>query len=207
MRAAAGYVSTEMIHAHLARRFVQAANKLERLAPWRTLQADQPIAFLLPDDPDPVYVAVLGEGGEMRGLAIHYGERSFDQMVSIYTEPDETPGNSLLLTFEPPGRVDDAVLMLARAAGSLDRIVPVLFAIHGARKGDAPDKQQVRLATQTIEAFVLAWERELLRPNTVEPGATRMLTITVSGARSKVDDVRAHFAEVELPESLADDSE
>ena len=60
-----------MIHANLARRFIRAATRFERLAPWRDLRSDQPVAFVLPDEPHRIYVAVLGDGTTMQGLAMH----------------------------------------------------------------------------------------------------------------------------------------
>ena len=108
----------------------------------------------------------------------------------------------MILTFERPSRVNEELLTIARAAGSLDRIVPVLFAIHGSRNAETPDKHEVRRATQVIEAFLLAWERELMRPTSLASGTTRMLTVTVHGANSKVDDVTARFHDVELPDAM-----
>ncbi|HEX5052441.1 MAG TPA: hypothetical protein VFZ65_11755, partial [Planctomycetota bacterium] len=194
-----------MLARPLAKRVVALARKFESRKPWQDFDDRHAFACELPGEPHRIHAVVLGAAGHEFGLALYTGDRGLDQLRLSSTDP-RAPivGKILLLTFDPTRSVAPEYLELTRAAGVTDSLSPVIVAVEGDRRGRPARNAELRLFAQVLEAFLLALDRDILRPSVFEPQRScRMLTLAIAAEGGKVRDVTARFENVPAPAGSA----
>jgi hypothetical protein len=152
-----------------------AAERLWRAKPWRYAYDNPPIGVEWADrSSPPVYVAVLGAGGELAGLAIYTSLADYEAMVGEGPESAPTTsaaedeeaaalatGASLrhrvyVLSFDKKAELDPAIReRMARAGWSRRRGVVPTFVAYGAGKPPAfPSEAEVRRYAPVVDAVV-----------------------------------------------------
>lgn len=190
-----------MIQKPLAGRLIAAAHRFETLAPWRQISDREPIAFELPEEPQPVYAVTLGNAGIAFGLNLYRGNLALDQIRLFATEArPPLVTTTLMLEFEPPAASPPEACEVARAAGVVGRIIPTFFAVEAGGRGRAPNNRELRLFLRVLDAYAKAEAQDLLRPRRFEPHRTsKVLTLRVTG-EGKTVEVTARFVDVPSPD-------
>ncbi|MCU0867335.1 MAG: MbcA/ParS/Xre antitoxin family protein [Planctomycetes bacterium] len=187
-----------MLQPLLARRVVAAAKRFQDWEPWRQFNDQYLFAFELPGEPLPIYGIVLGAGGQSFGLSLYRGERALEQVHYVITEPRPPfVAPMLLLSFDPIGAVRDEQLDLVKAAGFTDRVIPIVISVAVGGHGHPPSNNELRLLAQVLEAMLRAADDELLRPRRIDLDVGgKVLTLVITGEKSKVHDVTVRFVDV-----------
>lgn len=168
----------------------EAAAFFYREAPWRWMDDSRPIEICYPPDGRPRYAVVMGQGGEIYGLAVY---NSPDELRKVYTggSPDRLIGQvewtSLLfgkVTEMPFDDLDDMEKYGWSVAGEL--AYPFLVRVSRSGQLVRPSKSELLwfeaalLATPTFMRDLLQADKGLPRP------ADETMTVTMADGKDSI---------------------
>jgi hypothetical protein len=177
-------VSTQQI-----RMLFDAANEFYKAAPWRHLSNYDLLSVQVFPHKEPMYVVVMGEGGEEYGMSV---SRNWEEVKSLYAEdPSDTlpkKGRHAFLYNRPPDISFDDIEAVEKYGWPLPEPdlypTPSLFTPKEFRRPDAVMLRWYEAALRAIPLFV---EKHLPEDYEMDqPPIEADLTVTTSAGKVKV---------------------
>lgn len=152
----------------------------KRLKPWQWMSDIDMFAVVDPDSEETGYCCVLGEGGEMYGLAVYIGDEGFRSLIEItesegQVEPHEQ--RSVLLSFNDRGDLAKEDYRLIKDLGLSFRGRNAWPVFRSFVPGYVPwrlEKWEVRFLTNVLEQVIHVCQRVKDDPQLIAPRDDRL---------------------------------
>ncbi len=101
------------------RTLYQLADELKQLAPWKSVYDSQLFRIELPEDPEPYFCSIMGNGGESFGIAVYPGYEAFARLLRLL----DTDSNELEMLLAVDQRVLVCEFCNSEEVSNADRAV------------------------------------------------------------------------------------